>query len=229
MTPSFPKSLDHVALWVADRDALAALLCDHLGMHVIERTDGFTLVGADVRQGKVTLFAAEGPRAPGVLERIVLRVGDLDAALERLPPSLAVDRSDGVAAFSGPEGVGLGLVARSGGLDYDLDHVVLRVPDPDGSAERLEDFGFRREGGALWVDDRHVRLVPGDSGSAARPLLNHVALLVDSADAQLAEVRRRGVEVDEIKDAPNTYAGFVTGPDGIRIEYVEHKPTFSLT
>jgi catechol 2,3-dioxygenase-like lactoylglutathione lyase family enzyme len=229
MTPSFPKSLDHVALWVADRDALTALLCDHLGMHVIERTDGFTLVGADARQGKVTLFAAEGPRAPGVLERIVLRVGDLDAALERLPASLTVDRDDGAAAFDGPEGVGLGLVAGSNGLDYDLDHVVLRVPDPDGSAQRLEAFGFRRESDGLWVDDRHVRLVPGDPGSAERPLLNHVALLVDSADAQLAEVRRRGVEVDEIKDAPNTYAGFVTGPDGIRIEYVEHKPTFSLT
>jgi catechol 2,3-dioxygenase-like lactoylglutathione lyase family enzyme len=229
MTPSSPKSLDHVALWVADRDALAALLCDHLGMHVIERTDAFTLVGADAREGKVTLFAADGPRAPGVLERIVLRVGDLDAALQGLPPSLAVDRDDGVAAFDGPEGVGLGLVAGSGGLDYDLDHLVLRVPDPDGSAERLEDFGFRRDGDRLWVDDRHVRLVAGESGAAARPLLNHVALLVDSADAQLAEVRRRGVEVDEIKDAPNTYAGFVTGPDGIRIEYVEHKPTFSLT
>jgi catechol 2,3-dioxygenase-like lactoylglutathione lyase family enzyme len=224
MTPLSPKSLDHVALWVADRDAIAALLCDHLGMHVIERTDAFTLVGANAREGKVTLFAAEGPRDPGVLERIVLRVGDLDAALERLP--------QGAATFDGPEGIGLGLVAGPlGGLDYDLDHVVLRVPDPDRSAARLEDFGFRRDGERLWVDDRHVRLVPGagGSGSSERPLLNHVALLVDSADAHLEEVRRRGIEVDEIKDAPNTYAGFVTGPDGIRIEYVEHKPTFSLT
>jgi catechol 2,3-dioxygenase-like lactoylglutathione lyase family enzyme len=228
---SSPKSLDHVALWVADRDVLAGLLCDHLGMHVIERTESFTLVGADAREGKVTLFAADGPRDPGVLERIVLRVRDLDAALERLPASLAVERGDdGVAGFPGPEGVGLGLVAGApDGLDYDLDHLVLRVSDPDRSSSRLEDFGFRREGGRLCVDDRHLRLVPGDPATSTRPLLNHVALLVDSADAQLEEVRRRGIGIDEIKDAPNTYAGFVTGPDGIRIEYVEHKPTFSLT
>ena len=60
-----PTSLDHVALWVADRDALADLVCDHLGMHVIERTDRFTLVGADAREGKLTLFTADGPREPG--------------------------------------------------------------------------------------------------------------------------------------------------------------------
>jgi catechol 2,3-dioxygenase-like lactoylglutathione lyase family enzyme len=31
------EALDHVALWVADRDELALFACDHLGMHVIER------------------------------------------------------------------------------------------------------------------------------------------------------------------------------------------------
>src|SRR5207247_7402590 len=59
-----PTALDHVALWVADRDALAAFLCDHLGMHEIDRTGSFTLVGADARRGKITLSAPGGPRAP---------------------------------------------------------------------------------------------------------------------------------------------------------------------
>ena len=72
-----PNSLDHVALWVADRDKLAAFLCAHLGMHEIERTEKFTLVGSDARRGKLTLFAAEGLRDPGVLERVVLWVSDL--------------------------------------------------------------------------------------------------------------------------------------------------------
>src|ERR1700754_1901702 len=90
MTAIAPIALDHVALWVADRDAISALLCGHLGMHEIERTDSFTLVGADARRGKLTLFAAEGPRDPGVLERVVLRVNDLDAALARLPDGLDV-------------------------------------------------------------------------------------------------------------------------------------------
>jgi hypothetical protein len=59
-----------------------------------------------------------------------------------------------------------------------------------------------------------------------RPLLNHLALLVDSVDDYLAG--EHGLEVDEIRDAPNTYAAFVWGPDRIKLEYLEHKPGFSL-
>ena len=64
-SPLAINSLDHVALWVADRDAIADLACEHLGMHVIERTEKFTLVGAEARRFKLTLFAAAGPREPG--------------------------------------------------------------------------------------------------------------------------------------------------------------------
>src|SRR5438034_4724614 len=115
------NALDHVALWVADRDTLADFACDHLGMHVIERTDDFTLVGADARRGKLTLFAAEGPRNPGVLGRVVLRVSDLERALAALPAALGVERPrEDLALFEGPEGLGLGLVASSGHVvDYD--------------------------------------------------------------------------------------------------------------
>src|SRR4051812_23308345 len=126
------NALDHVALWVAGRDALAGFLTGHLGMHVIDSTDKFTLVGSDARRGKLTLFDAEGPRRPGVLERVVLRVGDLDAALARLPGEVEVDRpSPGLATFEALEGLGLGLTAGNGeGPEYDIDHVMLRVPDP---------------------------------------------------------------------------------------------------
>jgi hypothetical protein len=34
--------------------------------------------------------------------------------------------------------------------------------------------------------------------------------------------------VAEVKDAANTLAVFVWGPDRIKVEYVEHKPSFSL-
>src|SRR4051812_4277346 len=104
MTAIQPTSLDHVALWVTDRDALAGFLCDHLGMHEIDRTDKFTLVGSDARRGKLTLFAADGPRDPGPLERVVLRVRDLDAALAALPADVELQRDGhGLAAFPGPE------------------------------------------------------------------------------------------------------------------------------
>jgi catechol 2,3-dioxygenase-like lactoylglutathione lyase family enzyme len=44
-----PRTLDHVALWVADRDSIARIATERLGMHVIERTDRFTLIGSDAR------------------------------------------------------------------------------------------------------------------------------------------------------------------------------------
>src|SRR5688572_33501965 len=96
-----PNSFDHVALWVTRRDEIAEFLCDHLGMHEIEKTDTFTLVGADAKRGKVTLFDTEGPRERGALERIVLRVSDMGAALGKLPDGTEI-RSDGdTEAFEG--------------------------------------------------------------------------------------------------------------------------------
>src|SRR5688500_1852955 len=101
---------DHVALWVEDRDALAEFLTTHVGMHVIDQTERFTLVGSDARRGKLTLFAAEGAREPGALVRVVLRVEDLTAAVAKLPPDLATERRAGAVTFLGPERLGLGLV-----------------------------------------------------------------------------------------------------------------------
>jgi len=227
-----PKSLDHVALWVSDPDLVADALCRGLGMHVIERTDSFTLVGVDARLGKLTLFAADGPRERGALERVVLRVADVASALQRLPPALkVVEAGEGEARLEGPEGLGVGLVpAGPDHTSYDLDHVVLRVRDPEQAAARLAALGFSRRDGELAVGERSLRLVGGEPGVSERPLLNHLALLVDSVDDYLAAARGRdsGLEIDEIKDAPNTYAAFVWGPERIKLEYVEHKPGFSL-
>ena len=220
-----PSSLDHVALWVADRGPLTRFLCDHLGMHVIEETDSFTLVGIDAKLGKLTLFAAEGPRSAGALERVVLRVADLEEAAGRLP--VEYERDAGVLHFDGPEGLRLGLV-QADGEEYDLDHVVLRVPDPERAADELSALGFDRSDGRLEVAGRHLQLLPGEPADDGRPLLNHLALLVDSARAVQHEAEQLGMEIDDIKDAPNTFAVFVRGPAGIRVEYVEHKPGFAL-
>jgi catechol 2,3-dioxygenase-like lactoylglutathione lyase family enzyme len=224
-----PSSLDHVALWVSERDTLAGLLCGPLGMHVIERTDDFTLVGADARQGKLTLFDAEGPRERGVLERVVLRVSDLERALKALPGEIEVERRDGMAFFNAPEGLGLGLVEADGTeLEYDLDHVVLRVPDPDSTARVLAELGFEQRNGGLAIADRHVRLARADVREGDRPLLNHLAMLVDSVEEIQDVAAERTIEVDKVVDAANTLAVFLRGPDGIKLEYVEHKPGFSL-
>ncbi|MFN2617594.1 MAG: VOC family protein [Thermoleophilaceae bacterium] len=224
-----PNSFDHVALWVDERDALADFVCDHLGMHVIERTDAFTLVGVDAKLGKLTLFEAEGPREPGVLERVTLRVSDLDAALAGLSADTNARRLDRhTAELDAPSGLRIGLV-QSDGVDFDLDHVVLRVPDPERAAEELTGLGFSRQNGQLEVADRSLRLEAGELDEDGKPLLNHLALLVDSVEQLQEEAERRGLEVADVVDAPNTLALFLWGPDRIKLEYVEHKPGFSLT
>jgi len=227
--PFAVTSLDHVALWVADRDAIADLACTHLGMHVIERTEKFTLVGADARRFKLTLFTAEGPREPGALVAVILRVGDLEAAVDKLPDDVELERrDDGVVLIGAPEGLTLGLVERETDLDYDLDHVVLRVEDPEASAETLGRLGFERDGQRLHVAGAWVTLEGGGTPEGDRPLLNHLAVLVDSADTVEREVRERGVEVADVVDAANTLAVFVWTPGRIKLEYVEHKASFSL-
>jgi len=231
-----PKTLDHVAYWLADRDAVADFAVAHLGMHVIERTERFTLVGADARRGKLTLFAADGERERGALEHAALRVRDLEAALAALPDGIELERPrDGEAYLQLAEGVRIGLVEAATDVDYDLDHVALRSADPEATASEYASLGFaaaapgpagfpRVEVGGAWVEFH-----PGEPGAPERPLLNHIAVLVDSAEEHVAAARDLGVEIEDVVDAPNTLAVFLSGPERVRIEYVEHKPTFSLT
>ena len=223
------ETLDHVALWVGDRDQLADFLTSHAGMHAIERTERFTLVGSDARLGKLTLFAEQGPRDPGVLARIGLRVFDLDEALAALPPDVAVERVEGRVELEAGEGLRLALVEVDEGVAYDLDHVAFRVPDPAATFARLAKLGFDVEEGILRAGDASVLLEQGDPGESERPLLNHLGLRVESAEDHIEEAERRGLEIADVVDAPNTYAVFVWGPNRIKLEYVEHKPTFSLT
>ena len=232
-----PTKLDHVAYWVADRDSVADFVTAHLGMHVIDRTDAFTLVGSNARRGKLTLFAAEGPRERGALEHVALRVSDLDAALAELPAGLEVDRPRaGEAYFDvGTEGVRLGLVQAETDVDYDLDHVALRSHNPEQTAAEYGSLGFEPAAPGpsavprVEVGGAHVEFHPGEPGVPEKPLLNHLAVLVESADEHIAAANDLGVEIDNVVDAPNTYAVFLRGPEHVRVEYVEHKPTFSLT
>jgi catechol 2,3-dioxygenase-like lactoylglutathione lyase family enzyme len=210
-----PTKLDHVAYWVADRDAIADFAVANLGMHVIERTEAFTLVGSDARRGKLTLFAAEGPREQGALKHVAWRM-----------PDIGTERQLELA-----EGVRILVVSGA----PDLDHVALYSATPEETAAEYIRLGFapaspgpsgapRVEVGGAWIEFH-----PGDPGDPERPLLNHIAVLVDSTDETIAAANDLGVEIDDIKDAANTYAVFLRGPERVRIEYVEHKPTFSLT
>ena len=199
------NALDHVALWVADRDPLADFACTHLGMHVIERTDDFTLVGADARRGKLTLFAAEGPREPGALVRVVLRVGidgrssaarELEVARPRagVPPSRGPRASASASCpcrtwMSTTTSITSSCACRS----------------PAATRERLPSW-VPPDGERLRSGTRVVLEAEADA-PAERPLLNHIALFVDSGREQLAR-RSAAARVAEVRDAANTFAVF---------------------
>ena len=204
-----------MALWVADRERMVAIAVERLGVRVIERTDIFTLLGADARRGKLTLFDADGPRERGALARIGLRVSSLDGRAAQ------VDLGEGLEIV---------LVAAETDSELDLDHVALHSSDPAAAAAGWEDLGFERGAdGRLELGGAHLELLPGDPGAPERPLLNHIGVLVDSVAEHQAAAEELGVEIDDLVDAPNTIALFVWGPDRVKLEYIEHKPSFSLT
>ena len=209
------RTLDHVALWVAARPAMAERAVEQLGVRVIEETDRFTLLGADARRGKLTLFDAEGPRERGRLERIGLRVSALDG---REP---LVDLG---------EGLQIALVEAETDSELDLDHVALVSADPEQAARGWQQLGFAPAGdGRLEAGGAFLELVRGEAAESERPLLNHIGVLVDSVAEHQAAAEELGVEIDEVVDAANTLALFVWGPDRVKLEYIEHKPSFSLT
>ena len=194
---------------------MADAAVERLGVRVIEQTDRFTLLGADARRGKLTLFDADGPRERGPLARIGLRVSSLDG---REP---IVDLGEGLEIV---------LVEAETDSELDLDHVALVSADPAAAVEQWQALGFAPAGdGRLEVGGAFIELVAGDPGRAERPLLNHIGVLVDSVEEHRADAEDLGIEIDELVDAPNTIALFVWGPDRVKLEYVEHKPSFSLT
>jgi catechol 2,3-dioxygenase-like lactoylglutathione lyase family enzyme len=215
-----PKTLDHVAFWLADREPIAEFLTGNVGMHVIDRQENFTLVGADARRGKLTLFSAEGPREQGAFKHVALRVA-------KLPEGAETELDLG-------QGIQVRLVEAATDSDYDLDHVALYSTDPAQTAEEYGRFGFDPAPPSpdghprVEVGGAYVEFHPGEPGDPDKPLLNHLAVLVDSIDEHIAEAEEMGV-VDNVVDAANTRAVFVWGPERVRIEYVEHKPEFALT
>jgi catechol 2,3-dioxygenase-like lactoylglutathione lyase family enzyme len=203
-------------------------------MHVVDETERFTLVGSDARRGKLTLFDADGPRQRGALEHVALRVNRLDRALEALPGDVDVERRDASAFFDLYEGLRIGLVEADTAVDYDLDHVALRSAEPESTADAYRKLGFSTAepgpSGAprVEVGGAFVEFHAGDPSDQGEPLLNHLAVLVDSADEHIDEAKQLGVEIADVVDAANTYAVFLWGPERVKIEYVEHKPTFAL-
>ncbi len=227
------ERLDHIALYLIDRDTAAGFLTSHLGFHVVDRTERYTLVGAGGRIGKLTLFdAPDGTKPrPRVIERINIRVEDPASAAARLPREAEVESQGGEYFFTGPEGLPFALVPAEGEFtDYDLEGLLLRSRDPEESARSFVQMGFG-QGGDTTVKAGEYRLclVPDTLGREEPEMLFHLGCLVESAEDHRKEAEEQGFEIQDFVEGPNTLAVFVRGPEGVSVEYVEHKPTFSLT
>src|SRR5207253_2920613 len=181
-----PKTLDHVAFWVADREPIVDFATRHLGMHVIDRQEAFTLVGSDALRGKLTLFTAEGPREQGAFKHVALRVSDLEKARAALPQGAGETLELG-------EGIRVTLVEAPTDVEYDLDHVALYSSDPRQTAEEYERYGFDPAPPSaaghprVEVGGAYVEFHSGEPGDPEKPLLNHLAVLLHSVDDHIAD------------------------------------------
>jgi catechol 2,3-dioxygenase-like lactoylglutathione lyase family enzyme len=228
------QQLDHIALYMDDRAAAADFLTSHLEFHVVDHTDRYTLVGAGGRLGKLTLFDApeDIEVSPGPIDRINIRVSDPEIAVARLPAEADIMSRNGGYLFTGPEGLPLALVPGQGDFtDYDLEGLVLRSSDPEGAARDLVKMGFAPGENAAMVKAGayRLRLVTSVVSVGTQGMLYHFGCLVDSAQEHRREAEERGFEIQEWVEGPNTVSAFVRGPEGLSVEYVEHKSTFSLT
>lgn len=213
-----PTMLDHVALHAGDADVVAARVLAQLPFRVIEESDDFVLLGRDPKLGKLTLFHSDPGRQPGELRSIGIGI-----------PCAEVGRSVDVG-----EHLVLDFVPTGVGGEVEVVHLALLTPDPAASARAWLEFGFEpapkgwNEVRRVRVGHQYVELWEGDPGRTDRPLLNHVGLLVESLDEVRRTVENRGGDVTREVDADQSRALFLRGPDGVQLEYIEHKPSFAL-
>lgn len=220
-----PRQLDHIALWVPDREAMVERLTNELQLRAIDHTERHTLLGPAADAGKITLFDAPGDEPPTASRIVSLLLADPTGS-GREPMIL-----DGGLAIT----FGMHTHAGQGVPEHALIGVTLRSSDPTViAADYVARYGFEpvaahRDVASVRVGTGVVTLVRESVGNSAQPMLNHLGLLVDSADSHMREAQESGIEVADFVDAPNTLAVFVHGPEHVRIEYVEHKPEFALT
>lgn len=220
--------LDHVAIHVASRDEFARELVDRFDMHVIERTDRFTLVGADAAHGKITLLdKVDGDGPDPVPNRIVSVVlAEASGATGQPPVTLPGGL---VVTFAPIDDLG---PAWSDTPRHALVGLTLRTVDPPlaaASFEREHDMHV----GAVGPD--HAVLDVGDaspegritlsrevwSDEVAPSMLDHIGIRVTDAASWRERAKARALDVVKWVEAPHSRAVFVGGPDHLLMEYVE--------
>jgi len=225
---SEPRVLDHLAIHVADRAAATEELLAAFDVHVIERNERLTLIGADAQHGKITLLDAvdDAPPVPRELVSIVLA----ERAGSAVPP---------------PVRLASGLVVTFGSVDdlgpdwsdvprHALVGITLRVDDPTVSAARLAAQHGMHVTSAR--PDVAVLEVAGPGAGEGRitlmrehwdhedgpGMLDHIGVRVLDAERWRAHALELDATVVRWIDAEHSRAVFVAGPEDLLIEFVEH-------
>ena len=222
------ESLDHVALWVADRDR-ARRVPHRARRHARDRAHRQV---HDRRRRRPPRQAHAVRRrgtssSPARSRESCCACADLEQALADLPADLDVPARDRTRRLhwtgaAGPRaGPGGGRRLRP------------RPRRPRASATRTppspswpSSASWPRTAG--YAPARRTSSCSRQRPATERPLLNHLGLRVESADEHIDEARDARLEIADVVDAANTYALFVWGPERVKLEYVEHKASFSL-
>ena len=230
-----PKILDHVALWVAERDRDRRLR-DAAPRHARDRADGRVHARRRRRAARQAdavrrRRAARARRARGTSRsasptwtprwRRCPRTGRRPRARRRLLRAL---RGAAARARRGARRSRLRLRPRRAVLAAtrgDRGRVLARYGFDRGRAARgrAARRGRRRVARAL---ARATRATPSGRCSTTSPC---------SSTRRTSTSRRRtsaGIEVERRRRRAEHVRRLPAGPDGVRIEYVEHKPTFAL-
>jgi catechol 2,3-dioxygenase-like lactoylglutathione lyase family enzyme len=128
--------------------------------------------------------------------------------------------------------------------DYKWDHIHLRSPDPEATAQWFERMlgaqvirstqqGQSRIDLKLGGADIFIAPVKAGDGVNAAPVtpyqgLDHFGLFVNDVDAVAADLKKKGVEftMEPNTPRPGIRICFIRGPQGISIELLERDPKY---
>ena len=129
--------------------------------------------------------------------------------------------------------------------DYQWDHIHLRSPDPEATAQWFEKMlgaeiirtmqqGKPRVDMKLGGQNIFIAPVAAGDGVNAAPKtpyqgLDHFGLFVKNVDAVAADLKKKGVEftMDPNVPRPGIKICFIRGPQGISIELLDRDPKYT--
>jgi lactoylglutathione lyase len=131
---------------------------------------------------------------------------------------------------------------------FKYDHVHLRSPDPEATAQFYENmFGaevsrgrypagtpfagqpritMKLGGTSFYIAPADPRTSNGDPPKAPHFGLEHIGLMVDNLDAAAAELKSRGAHftMEPVTFVPGTQIAFVQAPQGVLVELIQRDP-----